>query len=481
MRNALAILLIISLAGGILYYVVRVVPQWNKGANKPWTSERIGRGPDEFIKYADRELFEAVRSFEDHKKELAQRKEDTLQQITQLHSTTERAIAKFEVLRKAYRHAAENHTWPVRISGSIYPQKVLEDEIVTCDGELTRLDKNANQLVESLHAVNEELRELDERITSATQTSVDVRKILANYKAKPTLSKLAEIWLKMQDVTGQGMAESPSPTEGLIREVQEDNAEGDRLREAMKRKIEGPREPMIPSPNESVATTAPARPPSQDVVPTPTVTPAVRPPLEEAPPTRAVPVPAKPPLATAPPTAAITAPARLPLNEAVPTARLEVFTLANDSSGRWSPQPVIKTYWKGDLRCSGTFLLPDLVSHVGLGRRYWAKFSFHFEAKQPGTYEFTVQHNRMNDCFLRYLGVDVVKSEGQAPHFLGRSSGITGKGVCRLEEGPNRFEFWLLSNAERPAGRGGSAVFEVKVLTPGASGAVPITADVMRP
>jgi|GEM_PF-5059962 len=161
-------------------------------------------------------------------------------------------------------------------------------------------------------------------------------------------------------------------------------------------------------------------------------------------------------------------------------ALLEIFTLESPSTRRWSPQPAITTYWRNPLRCADPFLLPDRLAEIGLGKRYWARFSFYLEAKQPGPYEFTVQHSRMNDCYLRLLGVDVVKSERRTAGFPWHPSSMTDRGICMLNKGRYRVEFWLLSNAQSRAHARGSAVFEVTVIVPGARDAVFITAEMMN-
>src|SRR4030066_2584802 len=79
-------------------------------------------------------------------------------------------------------------------------------------------------------------------------------------------------------------------------------------------------------------------------------------------------------------------------------ALLEIFKPASEEmmmeiiqSGPSSDHlPVIRTYWKRDLAHSGFFLLPERATEIGTNSPYIAKFSFYYEAKQPGRYGFTV-------------------------------------------------------------------------------------------
>ena len=137
--------------------------------------------------------------------------------------------------------------------------------------------------------------------------------------------------------------------------------------------------------------------------------------------------------------------------------------------------PVIRTYWKRDLVCSDRFLLPDRASEIGRNAAYVAKFSFYYEAKQAGKYGFTIQQGQdlsgMSRCRLTIGGVEIVKS-GQEP---------VCQGVCNLEKGFHRIEFWLFAGGGPFAGFWGitPATFRVKILTPDAFDAVPLTKDMM--
>jgi hypothetical protein len=150
-------------------------------------------------------------------------------------------------------------------------------------------------------------------------------------------------------------------------------------------------------------------------------------------------------------------------------ALLEIFKLkGNENSLENIPEvPVIRTYWKGDLGSSqDQFLVPDRYSDIGYGSMYAGKFSFYFEAKEAGKYGFSIQRGRYISygiCTLTIGGVEVVKS--------GRDSVV--QGVCNLEKGFHRVEFWLLATAGNPVD------FQVKILIPDAFDAVPITKNMM--
>ena len=144
-------------------------------------------------------------------------------------------------------------------------------------------------------------------------------------------------------------------------------------------------------------------------------------------------------------------------------ALLEIFK--GKSMSEIPDLPVIRTYWKQGLACED-FPVPGREREVG---RYWiAKFTFWYEAVQAGKYGFTVMGTESRsfsgsaDCLLRIGGVDVVKSSGQAE-----------QGVCTLEKGFHRVEFWVIGgSAHQPN-------IQVKLLLPGALDAVPLSQDMM--
>jgi hypothetical protein len=155
-------------------------------------------------------------------------------------------------------------------------------------------------------------------------------------------------------------------------------------------------------------------------------------------------------------------------------ALLEIFKVKGgraDSLENIPDVPVIRTYWKAGLAYEGNFLLPERLAEIGERSAYAGKFSFYYEAKQPGKYGFTIQHHSGNSGSLTIGGVEVVKFGGQE---------VVCQGVCNLEKGFHRLEFWLLSEAltERSV-YGQLAAFQVKILTPDAFDAVPITKDMM--
>jgi len=142
--------------------------------------------------------------------------------------------------------------------------------------------------------------------------------------------------------------------------------------------------------------------------------------------------------------------------------------------------PVIRTYWKRDLAHSGFFLLPERASEIGRNSPYVAKFSFYYEAKKPGRYGFTLEHfppgwdifrHDGNVCKLSIGGVDILN--------VSREPVI--QGVCNLKKGFHRVEFWLISKVPYWQDVPGKqmADFQVKVLTPDAFDAVPLTKDMM--
>jgi hypothetical protein len=175
-------------------------------------------------------------------------------------------------------------------------------------------------------------------------------------------------------------------------------------------------------------------------------------------------------------------------------ALLEIFK--TDSIDKVSDLvPVIRTLWKRDLICtySGrqwdkrenpwfvshtfstfvyTFLVPERYGEIGLDNPYIARFSFYYEAKQSGKYGFNIWHGQ-NACMLTIGGYTIVTALGPKRNF---DSGTTEQGVCKLEKGFHRVEFWLISSLDAYRN---NPYFGITVLTPDGFDAVPITKDML--
>jgi len=150
-------------------------------------------------------------------------------------------------------------------------------------------------------------------------------------------------------------------------------------------------------------------------------------------------------------------------------ALLEIYKI--DPDKKEIPElPVIRTYWRRDLAYSGDFLLPDRLSEIGRGSPYGAKFSFYYEAKESGKYGFTVVHDRQNDCGIKIGDVEIVSSPRNE---------TSAQGVCNLKKGFHRVEFGLGAYTPRVSWSTQQASFQVKILTPSAFDAVPLTKDMM--
>ncbi len=145
-------------------------------------------------------------------------------------------------------------------------------------------------------------------------------------------------------------------------------------------------------------------------------------------------------------------------------ALLEIFK--GNSLSQLPDVPVIRTYWKQGLAYRG-FPLPGRVDEVG--NQYVARFTFFYEAKQSGKYSFTGVSHGIDGFILRVGGVDVLKSSSGIGVFGG--SGVT-QGICDLEKGFHRVEFWAIDNAYYEG-------FEIKVLPAGEFDTVPFTQDMM--
>jgi hypothetical protein len=146
-------------------------------------------------------------------------------------------------------------------------------------------------------------------------------------------------------------------------------------------------------------------------------------------------------------------------------ALLEIFKA--DSIETVPKLPVIRKYWERDLAYDGDFLIPDRESEIGRVSHYVAKFSFYYEAKQPGKYGFTIIHDRMNSCVLTIGGIQIANAAGEE----------VGQGVCTLEKGFHRVEFWLSSVTRYAYHK--PASFQVKSLAPDSFDGVLITKDMM--
>ena len=151
-------------------------------------------------------------------------------------------------------------------------------------------------------------------------------------------------------------------------------------------------------------------------------------------------------------------------------ALLEIFKIDLDKK-EILDLPVIRTYWKRDLAHGGGFLVPDRLSEIGHESPYGAKFSFYYEAKESGKYGFTVVHDRQNGCGIKIGGVEIVS-------FLPNET--SAQGVCNLKKGFHRVEFMLgVRGVYFGIGSESRSSFQVKVLTPSAFDAVPLTKDMM--
>jgi hypothetical protein len=162
-------------------------------------------------------------------------------------------------------------------------------------------------------------------------------------------------------------------------------------------------------------------------------------------------------------------------------AILEIFR--SDSIEMVPDLPIMRTYWNRVLAYSDKdCILPERAAEIGQRSPYVARFSFCFEAKQSGQYGFTL--------------VDIVNQKGQSRFWADRKTAIaqklavggvdvavmhrepTAQGVCSLKKGIHRIEFWFTDYVETTGFRQPRG-FEVRVLTPDAFDAVPISAEMM--
>jgi len=153
-------------------------------------------------------------------------------------------------------------------------------------------------------------------------------------------------------------------------------------------------------------------------------------------------------------------------------ALLEIFK--SDSIENIPALPITRTYWDRDLVCTGNYVLPARIQDIGIGTTYVAKFSFYYEAKQPGVYGFTLIRSSIDSKYkLVVSGVAVVVMKERE-----RVATSTAQGVCNLQRGFHRVEFLFLSRASKSR-YGNNAGFQVKILPVGVFDAVPITKSMM--
>jgi hypothetical protein len=172
-------------------------------------------------------------------------------------------------------------------------------------------------------------------------------------------------------------------------------------------------------------------------------------------------------------------------------ALLEIFKA--DSIETIPALPVIRTYWNRELIYTGGFLVPERAMEIGQESRYVARFSFYFEAKEWGKYGFSVANYELNSCKLIIGGIKIFHSIGviekgeSRPYRYGTN---TAQGVCTLEKGFHRLEFYLFSeipkqyraDSEKSSSTDKNykmAEFQLKVLSPDGFDAIPITKNMM--
>jgi hypothetical protein len=169
-------------------------------------------------------------------------------------------------------------------------------------------------------------------------------------------------------------------------------------------------------------------------------------------------------------------------------AALEIFK--SDSLDNIPNLPLIRTFWNRDLTYLGGFLLPDRATEIGQGAYYVARFSFYYHAKQPGKYGFNVQMRRQysgmhQTCKLAIGRVEVLR----LTEWPDKDEAVS-QGICDLKEGFYTFEFSLFSRVDdsyeprydkeiNRTPRRLDASFCVRILTPDAIDAVPVTKDMM--
>jgi len=147
-------------------------------------------------------------------------------------------------------------------------------------------------------------------------------------------------------------------------------------------------------------------------------------------------------------------------------ALLEVFKSA--SMDAVPELPVLRNLWQGDLACAGTFPVSGKAGTIGEGEAYVARYTFYFHARRPGRYSFSLLPGR-NTCKLVVGGLVLARAKDRVP----------GQGICELDEGVYPVELWVASKVPPRWGGREDARFEVKVLAPGAMGAVRVGKELM--
>lgn len=222
LRLVTALLILATLAGGVLYFqsdvfrtkANQVVDEWTK-----WTPENITRDPKGYLNFALEELNKIATDLKTHKRTLQERIDLAENRIKKEKLTVQASQRALDNLRSVYHGNQES--FPVSYDSREYNATQFQDLVVETDrlletalentdrlelhithlkGELARTELEMKRLVEKRQFVEQRLNhlKLDLAVSGANELTTRADEIAATAKAlKPEPSKESEMALQL--------------------------------------------------------------------------------------------------------------------------------------------------------------------------------------------------------------------------------------------------------------------------------------------
>jgi len=213
LRLICALLLLATLAGGVLYFQSDVFrtkadeewKQWTK-----WTPENITKDPKGYLTFAIAELEKINKQLEAHKLDLTVRADLAEQKAKSENLSLKASVRTLDRLKGVYQ--VNEKTFPVSVDGervsetsfqervvevdrlvAMYTENVerLEKHIAHLKGEVTRTEQEMKKLVEKRQYVQQRLDhlKLDQAIGNSNELTGKADEILATAKAVTEVKK----------------------------------------------------------------------------------------------------------------------------------------------------------------------------------------------------------------------------------------------------------------------------------------------------
>lgn len=222
LRLVTALLILATLAGGVLYFqsdvfrtkANQVVDEWTK-----WTPENITKDPKGYLTFAIGELSAIGDQLKTHKRTLLERIDLAEQRVKKEALTAQASQTALDNLKSAYHGGKEG--FPVSYDARDYDEVQFQDLVVETDrlletakenterlglhithlkGELARTELEMKRLTEKRQFVEQRLDhlKLDLAVNGANELTTKADEIAATAKAlKPEASKEAEMALHL--------------------------------------------------------------------------------------------------------------------------------------------------------------------------------------------------------------------------------------------------------------------------------------------